>query len=144
MIPDPLRALSLAMLQGAAMLAVAPLLKTTIKKMKARLQNRQGPPMLQGYYDLSKLLRRNRSVRDGVVVYTSGPRADFALPSPPRRCPRMGRGRAPLEAAVGGSLLVGTLALGRFAPGHAALEPRPFGGMGREPRHAIARVRSRP
>src|SRR5439155_9209108 len=33
-----------AVLQAAGMLAVAPLLKVAIKRMKARLQNRQGPP----------------------------------------------------------------------------------------------------
>ncbi|HEY3043226.1 MAG TPA: NADH-quinone oxidoreductase subunit H, partial [Vicinamibacterales bacterium] len=47
-----------AFLQAAGMLAMAPLLKAVIRKMKARLQNRQGPPLLQGYYDLAKLLRK--------------------------------------------------------------------------------------
>jgi formate hydrogenlyase subunit 4 len=40
---------ALAILQAAGVLAVAPLLKAVIKKMKARLQNRQGPPLLQVY-----------------------------------------------------------------------------------------------
>ena len=65
----PTRLVAVAtVLQAAVLLAVAPLLKTVIKKMKARLQNRQGPPLLQGYYDLAKLLRKETgAVRDGVV-----------------------------------------------------------------------------
>ena len=49
--------LGLAVLQAAMMLAVAPLVRGLIKKMKAAAQTRQGPPLLQGYYDLVKLLR---------------------------------------------------------------------------------------
>ena len=58
MIEDTLLAFGAAALQAGGMLALAPLLKTVIKKMKARLQNRQGPPLLQGYYDLRKLLQK--------------------------------------------------------------------------------------
>src|SRR5229473_1658310 len=61
------------------MLAVAPLLKVAIKKMKARLQNRQGPPWRQGYYDLAKLLRKE-VVRSETAswIYVAGPRVYFA------------------------------------------------------------------
>jgi len=131
-IPDPLRAFSLAMLQAAAMLAVAPLLKTVIKKMKARLQNRQGPPMLQGYYDLAKLLRKD-PVRSETAswVYTAGPRLYFAAAVAATTLVPVWIAAAPLEAAGGILLLVGTLALGRFALATAALDTgSPFGGMG--------------
>jgi formate hydrogenlyase subunit 4 len=131
-IPDPLRAFSLAMLQAAAMLAVAPLLKTVIKKMKARLQNRQGPPMLQGHYDLAKLLRKD-PVRSETAswVYTAGPRVYFAAAVAPTTLVPVWIAAAPLEAAGGILLLVGTLALGRFALATAALDTgSPFGGMG--------------
>lgn len=129
---DPLRALTLAVLQAAAMLAVAPLLKTTIKKMKARLQNRQGPPMLQGYYDLSKLLRKE-PIRSETAswVYTAGPRVYFAAAVAATTLVPVWIAAAPLEAAGGVLLLVGTLALGRFALATAALDTgSPFGGMG--------------
>ena len=132
MIPDPLRALTLAVLQAAAMLAVAPLLKTIIKKMKARLQNRQGPPMLQGYYDLSKLLRKE-PIRSETAswVYTAGPRVYFAAAVAATTLVPVWIAAAPLEAAGGVLLLVGTLALGRFALATAALDTgSPFGGMG--------------
>jgi formate hydrogenlyase subunit 4 len=131
-IPDPLPAFGLAMLQAAAMLAVAPLLKTAIKKMKARLQNRQGPPMLQGYYDLAKLLRKE-PVRSETAswVYTAGPRVYFAAAVAATTLVPVWIAAAPLEAAGGVLLLVGTLALGRFALATAALDTgSPFGGMG--------------
>ena len=76
---DALLAAGAALLQAGGLLAVAPLLKTVIKKMKARLQNRQGPPLLQGYYDLAKLLRKE-PVRSDVAswIYIAGPRMYFA------------------------------------------------------------------
>ena len=47
--------------QGAQMLLVlllAPLLTGFVRKVKARLLRRQGPPLLQPYRDLSRLLRK--------------------------------------------------------------------------------------
>src|SRR5579864_4458372 len=37
-------------------LAVAPLLQGVVRKLTARIQSRQGPPLLQPYFDLLKLL----------------------------------------------------------------------------------------
>ena len=47
------QSLAWGLLQSAALLALAPLLRGVIKKMKAAFQSRQGPPLLQGYYDLA-------------------------------------------------------------------------------------------
>ena len=47
--------------QGAQMLLVlllAPLLTGIVRKVKARLLRRQGPPLLQPYRDLLRLLRK--------------------------------------------------------------------------------------
>jgi formate hydrogenlyase subunit 4 len=132
LIPDALRAFSLAALQAAGLLLAAPLLKTTIKKMKARLQNRQGPPLLQGYYDLAKLLRKE-PVRSETAswVYVAGPRVYFAAAVAATTLVPVLLAAAPLEDAGGILLLVGTLALGRFALAIAALDTgSPFGGMG--------------
>lgn len=121
-----------ALVQAAAMLAVAPLLKTLIKKMKARLQNRQGPPLLQGYYDLAKLLRKE-PVRSETAswIYVAGPRVYFAAALAATTLVPVWTAAAPLESAGGILLLVGTLALGRFALATAALDTgSPFGGMG--------------
>jgi formate hydrogenlyase subunit 4 len=132
MSPDALVIGVAAVVQAAGMLAAAPLLKTVIKKMKARLQNRQGPPLLQGYYDLAKLLRKE-SVRSETAswVYVAGPRVYFAAVVAATTLVPVLVAAAPLEATGGILLLVGTLALGRFALATAALDTgSPFGGMG--------------
>jgi formate hydrogenlyase subunit 4 len=119
-------------LQTAGLLAAAPLLKVAIKKMKARLQNRQGPPWAQGYFDLAKLLGKE-PVRSDVAswVYVAGPRVYFAAAVAATTLVPVVVAAAPLEAAGGILLLVGTLALGRFALATAALDTgSPFGGMG--------------
>ncbi|PYR82356.1 MAG: formate hydrogenlyase [Acidobacteria bacterium] len=126
------RAFGFALLQAAGLLAVAPLLKTTIKKMKARLQNRQGPPLMQGYYDLAKLLRKE-PVRSDVAswVFVAGPRVYFAAAVSATTLVPVLIDAAPLEMAGGILLLVGTLALGRFMLATAALDTgSAFGGMG--------------
>jgi len=131
-IPDAIHTIGLVVLQSAGLLAVAPLLKTLIKKMKARLQNRQAPPLLQGYYDLAKLLGKE-SVRSETAtwVYVAGPRVYFAAAIAATTLVPVLAAWAPLEAAGGILLLVGTLALGRFALAIAALDTgSPFGGMG--------------
>jgi formate hydrogenlyase subunit 4 len=132
MIADVLRAFGFAVLQAAGMLALAPLLKTVIKKMKARLQNRQGPPLLQAYRDLAKLFRKE-PVRSETAswVFVAGPRVYFgAAVAATTLVPVLVPG-APLEMAGGILLLVGTLALGRFALATAALDTgSAFGGMG--------------
>jgi formate hydrogenlyase subunit 4 len=129
---DVLRTSGLAVLQAAGLLALAPLLKTVIKKMKARLQNRQGPPLLQGYYDLAKLLRKE-PVRSETAswVFVAGPRVYFGAALAATTLVPVLVAAAPLEMAGGILLLVGTLALGRFALATAALDTgSAFGGMG--------------
>jgi formate hydrogenlyase subunit 4 len=121
-----------ALLQAGGILAAAPMLKTAIQKMKARLQNRQGPPLLQGYYDLAKLLRKE-TVRSETAtwVYAAGPLVYFATAVAASTLVPVVVAAAPLEGTGGILLLVGTLALGRFALATAALDTgSPFGGMG--------------
>jgi formate hydrogenlyase subunit 4 len=132
LIPDIVLGFGLAALQAAGLLALAPLLKTAIKKMKARLQNRQGPPLLQGYYDLAKLFRKE-PVRSETAswVFVAGPRVYFGAALAATTLVPVLMAAAPLEAAGGILLLVGTLALGRFALATAALDTgSAFGGMG--------------
>jgi len=131
-IQETLMAAGAALLQAAFLLAMAPLLKAVIKKMKARLQNRQGPPLLQGYYDLRKLLTKE-VVRSGTStwIYVAGPRVYFAAAVAATSLVPVLYAAAPLESAGGILLLVGALALGRFALATAALDTgSPFGGMG--------------
>ena len=133
-------AAGLAVLQGAMMLAVAPLLRGLIKKMKAAVQTRQGPPLLQGYYDLAKLLRKE-IVRSETAswVYVAGPRLYFGAALAATALVPVIVARAPLEGAGGILGFVGILALGRFALAAAALDTgSPFGGMGSSREMTIA------
>ena len=50
--------------QLAFLVAGAPLLQGIVRKLKARLQSRSGPPLLQSYYDLLKLFSRSEMVAD--------------------------------------------------------------------------------
>ncbi len=129
-----------AIVQAAGLLAAAPLLGTAIRKMKARLQNRQGPPLLQGYYDLAKLLRKE-PVRSETAswIFVAGPRVYFGAAVAATMLVPVLVAAAPIEAAGGILLLVGTLALGRFALATAALDTgSPFGGMGASREMSIA------
>ncbi len=142
MITNPFVAAGFAVLQAAGMLAVAPLVRGTIARMKARLQNRQGPPLLQGYRDLAKLLRKE-AVRSETAswVYSAGPLVYFAAAVTATTFVPVLVAAAPLEAAGGVLALVGTLALGRFALAAAALDTgSPFGGMGSSREMTIAAI----
>jgi formate hydrogenlyase subunit 4 len=137
---DILRSLAAAVLQAAGLLAVAPLLRGGIKKMKARMQTRKGPPLLQAYYDLGKLLRKE-IVRSETAswVYALGPRLYFAAAVAATTLVPVLIAAAPLEGAGGILGLVGILALGRFALAAAALDTgSPFGGMGSSREMTIA------
>jgi formate hydrogenlyase subunit 4 len=51
-------------LQMIVVLALAPLLTGVVRKVKARLQRRQGPPVLQPYRDLVRLFRKDVVLAD--------------------------------------------------------------------------------
>jgi formate hydrogenlyase subunit 4 len=126
------QSLAFGLLQAAVLLAVAPLLRGVIKKMKAAFQTRQGPPLLQGYFDLAKLLRKE-PVRSETAswVLVAGPRVYFATAVAATMLVPVLFAGAPLEEAGGILVLVGLLALGRFALATASLDTgSPFGGMG--------------
>jgi formate hydrogenlyase subunit 4 len=132
--------LALAAFQPVGLLLAAPLLHGAIKKMKAVLQMRQGPPLLQSYYDLFKLLGKEH-VRSDVTswVYTAGPRIYLATAFAAATLVPVWIPRAPLESAGGVLMLVGLFALGRFAIAAAALDTAsPFGGIGSSREMTIA------
>jgi formate hydrogenlyase subunit 4 len=121
-----------AVAQAAGFLLLAPLLRGLIKKMKAAFQLRQGPRLLQPYSDLAKLLRKE-PVRSTAAswIFVAGPRVYFASALAATALVPTLFASAPLEGAGGILLLVGLLALGRFALATAALDTgSPFGGMG--------------
>ena len=53
---------ALDLLQAVVLVLVAPLLQGLIKKLKAILQGRVGPPLLQPYFDLVKYFRKDEVV----------------------------------------------------------------------------------
>ena len=137
---ETLGALVSAVLQVVGLLAVAPLLRGSIKKMKATMQMRKGPPLLQGYYDLAKLFRKE-TVRSETAswVYVLGPRLYFAAAVAATMLVPVLVAASPLDGAGGILGLVGILALGRFALAAAALDTgSPFGGMGSSREMTIA------
>jgi formate hydrogenlyase subunit 4 len=139
-VSDLLYALVAALLQAIGLLAVAPLLRGGIKKMKATMQMRKGPPLLQGYYDLAKLFAKE-TVRSETAswVFVLGPRVYFAAAVAATTLVPVLVVVSPLEGAGGILGLVGILALGRFALAAAALDTgSPFGGMGSSREMTIA------
>jgi formate hydrogenlyase subunit 4 len=69
--------------QGAQMtfvLLIAPLAVGVVRRVKARLMRRQGPPLLQGYFDLAKLLRKESVIAESASwLFRSAPYMIFAL-----------------------------------------------------------------
>lgn len=73
-----------AIAQGVAILTVlsmAPLLKGVIDNLKAKVQSRRGPSILQPYYDLPKLFRKQRTITPNAsLIFRSAPYVAFAAP----------------------------------------------------------------
>ena len=118
----------------------APLLNGVIKKTKAWLQRRRGPVIWQPYADLRKFSRKQMVIPAGAtwlfhsapyIVAATTAAAVFLVPGISAAPPLLGTGDL--------LLLVGLLALGRFALVLASLEPgSAFGGMGASREVAVA------
>lgn len=71
--------LSIQITEMLMVLLLAPLLTGFIRKVKARLLRRQGPPLLQPYRDLIKLARKEAIVADGASwLFRAAPYMIFA------------------------------------------------------------------
>ena len=113
-------------------LALAPLLPGIVSRTKALFAGRQGPPLLQLYFDLAKLLRK------GAVYSTTTTWLFRAGPAVSLACVLSGlalvpaAGRFALVSFPGDFVLLAyLLALGRFATVVAALDTgSSFEGMG--------------
>ncbi|MGH2793241.1 MAG: respiratory chain complex I subunit 1 family protein [Actinomycetota bacterium] len=131
---------ALAFVHLALLAALAPALSGVIKTAKARLQGRGGPPPLQPYFDLWKLLRKDTIVpAPASIVFRAAPGvyastvAAAALIVPFLWLP------APLAPWADALVLVGLFALGRFALALAGLDTgSSFGGMGSSREVAVA------
>jgi formate hydrogenlyase subunit 4 len=63
--------IALALIQTAFLLAIAPLLTGAIRKLKAWMQSRRGPPVYQPYLDLAKLMRKGSVVSEDASWLTT-------------------------------------------------------------------------
>ncbi len=120
----------------AFLVAVSPLVAGLIKRLKARLQCRRGPGLLQPYRDLAKLFRKGRVLsRDATFLFRAVPplvlgATAAATALVPVVAARSGSGLA--GSVLGDAiLLLGLLALARFVMALGALDAGgAFGGMG--------------
>ncbi|MBX6368751.1 MAG: NADH-quinone oxidoreductase subunit H [Rhodospirillales bacterium] len=120
------------LLQAALVLAAAPLLTGFVRVLKARLLGRRGPPLLQPYRDLLRLLRKDPVIADNASwLFRSAPYLGFALIwlgacLVPTFTSRMGLG-----ATADFIALMGILAAARFVTTLAGLDVgTAFGGIG--------------
>ncbi len=107
-------AVMLGAVQVAAVVAAAPLLNGFIRKVKARFQLRQGPPLLQGYRDLAKWLSRSeRAAESSSFVRVLASAGVLAATVTALLFVPVFSERAPLTASGDLIVVVGLLALAR-------------------------------
>jgi formate hydrogenlyase subunit 4 len=128
-----------AVVQAVLVLALAPALQGWIKRCKADWQGRRGPPLLQAYADLAKLLRKEPLLPEPASwLFRAAPWLVLAATVAAATLVPLIGPKNPLGA---GDLiaLAGLLALGRFAQALAALDTgSAFGGMGASREMAIS------
>ena len=122
----------LVLIQAALYAALAPLLAGWIRKLKARLQNRRGAPVLQPYRELYKLLGKEaRVAHTASALFRVAPYVVFvATWLAATTVPLIATG-LPVAMLADLIVLVGLLALARFFLALAGMDTgTAFGGMG--------------
>ena len=121
-----------SMLPPVLAVALAPLLPGAINRTKAFFAGRQGPPLLQAYFDLWKLFRKGATYsRTTTWIFRAGPIVNFACLLAVLALVPLGRVPAPLAFAGDFILVAYLLGLGRFFTVVAALDTgSSFEGMG--------------
>lgn len=119
-------------LQLVLLLLVAPLVSGIIKTLKARLQTRRGPGVLQPYRDLFKLMRKGMVIPDTASwIFRATPYIVFATAALVGLMIPMTTADAPLSLFGGVLAVVYLLALGRFFLALGGLDTgSSFGGLG--------------
>ncbi len=116
----------------AALVALPPLVLGVVNRTKAIFAGRRGPPLLQAYFDLAKLLRKGAVYsRTTSWVFRAGPIVGLAAVASAGLLLAMGG--APAAVSFGGDfvLFAYLLGLARFFTALAALDTgSPFEGMG--------------
>jgi formate hydrogenlyase subunit 4 len=118
--------------QLVLLLAVSPLVSGCIKTLKARLQTRRGPGVLQPYRDLYKLLRKGMVIPSTASwIFTAAPYAVFLTAVVAGLMVPLISADAPLGMFGGVLAVVYLLGLGRFLLALAGLDTgSSFGGLG--------------
>jgi len=126
------RILLLLLAQLALTMVLAPLLAGVINKVKALFAGRTGPPVLQLYRDLAKLMGKGQVLsRSTTGVFLAGPAVAVATALVAALMVPMGAASAPVAFAGDLIVFVYLFALSRFFTVLAALDTgSPFEGMG--------------
>ncbi len=116
----------------ALMLAAAPLVLGLTKRIKARMVGRIGPPVMQPWRDLARMVRKQPVVADGTsFVFRAAPFVNLAaIVAAATLVPSfaLGMASAPMADLL---VIAGLLALGRAALALAAMDTgTAFGGIG--------------
>jgi len=121
-----------ALLQALLYTALAPLLVGWIRKLKARLQNRRGAPVLQPYRDLRKLLLKEaRVAHTASPLFRAAPYIVFVAIWLAAATVPLVAVSLPTAAIADIIVLVGLLALARFFLALTGMDVgTAFGGMG--------------
>ncbi|MBK8793052.1 MAG: NADH-quinone oxidoreductase subunit H [Holophaga sp.] len=132
MIRSALITLALGLVQLALVLILSPLLLGIVSRVKAMAAGRVGPPLLQLYYDLAKLARKDAVFsRSTTWVFLVGPLAAVAIPASAALLVPMGSGRGPLGFTGDLILFAYLFAMARFLTVLSALDTgSSFEGMG--------------
>ncbi|HPO04588.1 MAG TPA: NADH-quinone oxidoreductase subunit H [Bacillota bacterium] len=120
-------------IQILTMVLIAPLVNGIIIKVKAFSQKRTGPPILQMYFDLYKLIRKSTVVSDvSSWVYKAAPYEVFSTALAAALLVPVSTMITPPDSIPGDFIiLVSIFALGRFFMMAAGLDTgSTFGGMG--------------
>jgi formate hydrogenlyase subunit 4 len=121
-----------ALIQLTLLLAVSPLITGFIRTLKARLQIRRGPGVLQPYRDLHKLLRKGMVIPNTASwLFSSAPYVVFSTAILAGLMVPAIWAEAPLGMFGGALAVVYLLGLGRFFLALAGLDAgSSFGGLG--------------
>ncbi|HIH45383.1 MAG TPA: formate hydrogenlyase [Candidatus Methanoperedenaceae archaeon] len=75
----PVSSLAVLLLQGLLIIAISPLISGIMKKVKAFIQVRRGPNILQPYYDIAKFLRKDAVISENTSwIFRAAPYVSFA------------------------------------------------------------------
>jgi formate hydrogenlyase subunit 4 len=127
-----IRSWAIQLAQLAFVLVLAPLLTGVTRKVKARLLRRRGPPVLQPYRDLAKLIRKEAVVAENASwLFRSAPYVIFATTwVAAALVPTFATGLA-FSAAADLIVIVALLGTARFFLALAGLDVgTSFGGIG--------------